>query len=124
MPGGGTEEQLMKFFTEAVNAFNEHLDLTQYLDANATVYSVNHKIAHHPRFIANAYLMKQYEDDPCFTQTDILTVAVNAAGTGAIILGKTTWTDNNNLDGEQLIFSCTLVYDQAKGWLLSTLWAS
>jgi hypothetical protein len=123
MPGGGTEAQLMEFFTKAVHAFNEHLDLTQYLDANATVYSVSHKIAHHPRFIANAYLMKQYEDDPSFT-LDSFTVAVNAAGTGAIIQGKTTWTDNNKLGGEQLIFSCTLVHDQAKGWLFSTLWAS
>lgn len=118
----GTEAELRAFFSEVVTAFNNHQDLTRFLDANATVFSVGHHQPHSGQQAAAAYITQQYQDNPSFSQPADPIVTLNARGTGAIIQGTTTWKDNNRPNGEPLKFCCTFVYNS--GWLISTLWAA
>ena len=118
---GGTEADLTKFFNDAVTAFSTGGDLTPYLDANATVYSIR-RHEPHSKSDAVAYLKQQYMYGTKYTPPKNPSVTLNADGTGAIIQGTTTRTDKDYPNGQLLIFCCTCVYNT--GWLLSTLWAA
>jgi hypothetical protein len=120
---GGTQADLTKFFNEAINAFNHGQDMTPFLDANATVYSISHQQAYTPQHAAALYLKKQYQDHPKLTGMATSHTTLNTNGTGATIQGTATWKDDHYPKGEDVIFCCTFVYKNNR-WLFSTLWAS
>lgn len=122
----GTPAELQTLLTNAIGYFNSHdiQNRMSCMDQEVTVYSLTGHLGYHPKHAVKAYFQQQFQDHPNFT---LLTSSslFNSGYTGAAVIGKATWKDDNRT--ETIIFSFTFLYKTVGGvnqWLFSSLWGS
>jgi len=120
-------------FQAAVTLFNNHnISIMQYIDADASVYSISGQLGYHPKHAVRAYFQEEFLDNPNFNPASLTpTVTLNLAKTGATISDTALWTDTHYSAGSPLkiLYVFTFVLrpgnpSPTNAWLLSTMWGS
>ena len=125
------QQDVQAAFAAAVHSFNNYNlgILMDYVDAEATVFSVSGGIAYYTKHAVRAYFVQEFVDKPIFTPaTYTPIVLVSPTGIGASITDHSTWQDNKRAK-YPMIYAFTFVYrpnnpSPTNNWLLSSMWGS
>jgi hypothetical protein len=121
-------------FQAAVAEFNaQQLNpLMNYIDAQASVYSVSGQLAYSPKTGTNGvqqYFQREfsYNNKPNFDPNGIPIPTFNDTNTTALISGSATWTSRHSPGGYPLQYVFTFVNRGTvdnPNWLILTMWGS
>ena len=84
-----SQQDVQAAFQAALHLFNQNnMSIMQYIDADASVYSMSGQLGYHTKHSVRAYFREQFLDNPQFTPASVTpTVFFNPNNTGATISG-------------------------------------